>query len=42
MMFFYSAPIYALVLEKEQAVESWRQLMGPTDSNKARQNEPNR
>ncbi|KAI9269653.1 hypothetical protein EDC94DRAFT_376648 [Helicostylum pulchrum] len=35
-----SAPVYALMLEKEDAIQSWRVLMGPTDSNKARQVEP--
>jgi len=30
-----SGQIYALVLEKEGAVEEWRQLMGPTDPAKA-------
>ncbi|KAL9553745.1 hypothetical protein MBANPS3_003141 [Mucor bainieri] len=36
-----SAPIYALVLEKQDAVQAWRHLMGPTNSNKARDVEPN-
>ncbi|KAI9484050.1 MAG: hypothetical protein EXX96DRAFT_163221 [Benjaminiella poitrasii] len=36
-----SAPIYAMVLEKEDAVQSWRNLMGPTNSNKARETDPN-
>ncbi|KAI7903538.1 nucleoside diphosphate kinase, partial [Cokeromyces recurvatus] len=36
-----SAPIYAMILEKEDAVQSWRMLMGPTDSNKAREIDPN-
>ena len=30
-----SGQLYALVLEKEAAVEEWRQLMGPTDPAKA-------
>jgi nucleoside-diphosphate kinase len=30
-----SGQLYALVLEKEGAVEEWRQLMGPTDPAKA-------
>ncbi|KAK4514633.1 mtDNA inheritance, partitioning of the mitochondrial organelle [Mucor velutinosus] len=36
-----SSPIYALVLEKQDAVQAWRHLMGPTNSNKARDVEPN-
>ncbi|ORX60600.1 hypothetical protein DM01DRAFT_1397697 [Hesseltinella vesiculosa] len=35
-----SAPVYALILEKEDAIQSWRTLMGPTDANKARATEP--
>jgi nucleoside-diphosphate kinase len=30
-----SGQLFALVLEKEDAVEEWRQLMGPTDPAKA-------
>lgn len=30
-----SGQLFALVLEKERAVEEWRQLMGPTDPAKA-------
>lgn len=40
--FFFSAPIYAMVLEKQDAIQAWRILMGPTDSAKARDIEPNR
>ncbi|KAJ3285254.1 thioredoxin domain-containing protein 6, partial [Borealophlyctis nickersoniae] len=36
-----SAPIYAMVLEKEDAIIEWRELAGPTDSNKAREFAPN-
>ncbi|KAI9303350.1 nucleoside diphosphate kinase, partial [Cunninghamella echinulata] len=35
-----SGPIYALILEKENAIQDWRNLMGPTDSNKAREINP--
>jgi len=30
-----SGQLFALVLEKEDAIEAWRQLMGPTDPAKA-------
>ncbi|KAI7884925.1 nucleoside diphosphate kinase, partial [Lichtheimia hyalospora FSU 10163] len=36
-----SGPIHALVLEKTNAIRDWRELMGPTDPNKAREIEPN-
>ncbi|KAI9333322.1 nucleoside diphosphate kinase [Obelidium mucronatum] len=35
-----SAPIYALVLEKPAAIKEWRNLAGPTNSNKARESAP--
>ncbi|CAO3595173.1 unnamed protein product [Absidia cylindrospora] len=35
-----SAPIYAMVLEKENAVQDWRSLMGPTNAIKAREIDP--
>ncbi|KAL1923750.1 uncharacterized protein VTP21DRAFT_8730 [Calcarisporiella thermophila] len=35
-----SAPVYALILEKEDAISSWRALLGPTDSIKARVESP--
>jgi nucleoside diphosphate kinase len=35
-----SAPIYVLVLEKNDAVGSWRTLAGPTNSNTARETAP--
>jgi len=37
-----SAPIYAMKLEKEDAVKAWRTLMGPTNSEKAREEAPQR
>ncbi|KAG0786093.1 hypothetical protein G6F16_009479 [Rhizopus arrhizus] len=36
-----SSPIYAMTLEKENAVQDWRVLMGPTDSAKAKVVEQN-
>ncbi|ORY36018.1 nucleoside diphosphate kinase [Rhizoclosmatium globosum] len=35
-----TAPIYAIVLEKEGAIKAWRALAGPTNSNKAREEHP--
>ncbi|KAI8890286.1 nucleoside-diphosphate kinase, partial [Backusella circina FSU 941] len=35
-----SAPVYVMILQKEDAIQAWRTLMGPTDSNKARDVEP--
>ena len=35
--FMSSAPIIAMVLEKENAINSWRELIGPTNSNLARE-----
>ena len=37
-----SAPIYAMKLEKADAIKSWRSLMGPTNSEKARETAPQR
>jgi nucleoside diphosphate kinase len=37
-----SAPIYAMVLEKKDAVPQWRELAGPTNSEKAREIAPHR
>lgn len=39
---YNSSPIYAMTLEKENAVQDWRVLMGPTDSAKAKVVEQNR
>lgn len=33
--FMISGPVVVLALEKENAVQAWRDLMGPTDSTKA-------
>lgn len=35
-----SGPIVAAVLSKENAVQAWRDFLGPTDSNKARASAP--
>ncbi|KAG0237907.1 hypothetical protein BGW42_008007 [Actinomortierella wolfii] len=35
-----SAPVYALVLEKDNAIADWRAFIGPTDSEKARLQAP--
>jgi adenylate kinase len=35
--FMSSGPIIALVLEKENAIKEWRNLMGPTNSTKAKE-----
>jgi len=37
-----SAPIYAMRLEKPNVVKAWRELMGPTNSEKAREIAPER
>jgi nucleoside diphosphate kinase len=39
--FMTRGPVVALVLEKEGAVTAWRDLIGPTNSNKARETAPN-
>ncbi|KAK9720076.1 hypothetical protein K7432_004369 [Basidiobolus ranarum] len=36
-----SSPFYAMILEKKDAVKAWRTLMGPTNSEKAREEAPN-
>jgi len=38
--FMTSGPIYALALSKEDAILDWRKLMGPTNSEIARESEP--
>jgi len=37
-----SSPIYAMKLDRVNAVRSWRALMGPTNSEKAREIAPER
>jgi nucleoside diphosphate kinase len=37
-----SAPIIAMILAKENAIQQWRELIGPTNSNVAKQTHPNR
>lgn len=38
--FMTSGPIWALVLSQPEAIKKWREIMGPTDSNKARETLP--
>lgn len=38
--FFLSGPVIALALERENAVKTWRNLMGPTNTLKAREEAP--
>ena len=40
--FMTSGPIYALILGKSNAIASWRELMGPTNSLKAKKEVPKR
>jgi nucleoside-diphosphate kinase len=37
-----SAPIVAMVLAKENAIQQWRELIGPTNSNVAKETHPDR
>jgi nucleoside-diphosphate kinase len=37
-----SAPIVAMILAKENAIQQWRELIGPTNSNIAKESHPNR
>jgi len=37
-----SGPILALVLAREKAIVSWRELIGPTSTDKARTTHPDR
>ena len=39
--FMSSGPIVAMELAKENAIQSWRDLIGPTNSKKAREIQPN-
>lgn len=39
---YNSAPVYALILEKKNAVQDWRALMGSTDPVKAKSIQENR
>ena len=40
--FMTSGPIWALVLSKPEAIKAWRNLMGPTNSLKAKEESPRR
>lgn len=37
-----SGPILAMILAKENAIQQWRDLIGPTNSNVARHTHPDR
>jgi nucleoside-diphosphate kinase len=37
-----SAPIVAMVLAKENAIQQWRELIGPTNSSVAQETHPDR
>jgi nucleoside diphosphate kinase len=37
-----SGPVTALVLEKDNAIKAWRELMGPTNTFKAKEEAPQR
>jgi len=37
-----SAPIVAMVLAKENAIQQWRELIGPTNSTSAKETQPGR
>ncbi|RZC85395.1 hypothetical protein C5167_041578, partial [Papaver somniferum] len=36
-----SGPVFVMVLEKEDAIVDWRELIGPTDASKAKISHPN-
>lgn len=40
--FMTSAPMLAMVLAKENAIQQWRDLIGPTNSAVAKETHPNR
>ena len=40
--FMASAPIVAMVLAKENAIQHWRELIGPTNSSVAKETQPER
>lgn len=40
MLFVYSGPVLALALARQAAVRHWRNLLGPSDVNKAKEESP--
>lgn len=40
LSFSYSGPTYLMVLSREDAVQGWRQMIGPTDPEKAKEENP--
>ena len=41
LLWLYTGPVWALMLERDNAVKKWRDLMGPTDAKKAKTEAPN-
>lgn len=41
-MFMYSGPVLALALARRGAVCHWRNMLGPSDVNKAKEENPER
>lgn len=40
MLFVYSGPVLALALARQAAVCHWRNMLGPSDVNKAKEESP--
>lgn len=40
MLFMYSGPVLALALVRQVAVSHWRNMLGPSDVNKAKEESP--
>jgi len=42
LVFIFSGPILAMLLERPDAIAQWQALIGPTDARKAKTSHPNR